>query len=63
MPRAKTVLHVVNHSCASSSETSTNVVGTGLGSLQLPVKDWESLLLRDMDLISGEPSEDIVGYM
>lgn len=59
IPRANTVLHFVNHSCPSSSETSTNIVGCGLGSLQLPVKDCESLL-PDMDVIDVEPSEHIL---
>ena len=62
-PRANTVFHIANHSSASSSETSTNVGGCGLGSLQ---QDCDNLfLLLDMDLINVEPSEDIlesVGY-
>jgi hypothetical protein len=59
IPRANTVLHVASHSSALVSETSTKVVGCGLGSLQL---HWENLLLREMDLIrvNVEPSEDIL---
>lgn len=58
IPRANTVLHVANHSSASILETSTNVVGCGLGSLQ---QDWDNLLLLlDMDLINVEPSEHIL---
>lgn len=60
IPLANIVLHTVSHSCASSSETSTKVVWSGVGSLQLPVKDWESLLECDMDLMGVEPSEHIV---
>ena len=57
IPRANTVLHLAIHSSASISETSTKVVGCGLGSLQ---EDCENLLLREMDLISVEPSEHIL---
>lgn len=57
IPRANTVLHLASHSSASLSETSTNVVGCGLGSLQ---DDCENLLLLEMDLINVEPSEHIL---
>ena len=57
IPRANTVLHFASHSSASLSETSTNVVGCGLGSLQ---DDCENLLLWEMDVINVEPSEHIL---
>ena len=60
IPRANTVLHFVNHSCASSSETLMKLEGSGIRSLQL---DCESLLLLDIDLINVEPSEHILGFV
>ena len=58
IPRADTVFHIASHSSASLSETSTNVVGCGLGSLQ---QDCDNLLLLlEMDLINVEPSEHIL---
>ena len=59
IPRANTFLQVASHSSASFSETSTNVGGCGLGSLQL---DCENLLFWGIDLIrvNVEPSEDIL---